>query len=199
MQNPSKLHRYLFRPAFPLLSIPSRQRSSREVAGLLRSLMGLKTHSLPGWSPGLLLLEQSLSLLLVGGAQLVVGLFARVALRVLLVLLLLLPELGLLPAFVFPAVESMLVYGIWYMAIDSLCRSARVHGKKNAMKELQDGKEADMKGRVGGAYGVRSLGSSGHAKGSFNSTVMRFCDLGRRHGPYPLPSRVMRVSPCAWT
>jgi len=105
MQNPSKLP-YLFRTALPLLSIPSWQRSSREVARLLSGFMRLKTHSLPGRSPSLLVLEQSLSLLLVGSAELLIWLLAGIALRVLLVLLLFLPELGLLPAFMFPAVEN---------------------------------------------------------------------------------------------
>jgi hypothetical protein len=105
MQNPSRIH--LFRTALPLLSIPSRQRRSREIARLLSSLMRLKTNGLPSRSPSLLLLKQGLSLLFVSSTERVVGLLTSIALRSLFILLLLLPELGLLPAFAFPAVKCV--------------------------------------------------------------------------------------------
>lgn len=66
------------------------------------------------------------------------------------------------------------------------------------MRGIELGKHEKVE-RVGVTYGVRSFGSWGYTKGSFNSTVMRFCDLGRRHGPKPLLSREIRVIGCAWT
>lgn len=108
MHKPSKRYENLFRTSLPLSSIPSRLRSRRNTASL-SSFMGLKAQSLPSRSPSLLVLTQSLSLLLVGSTKLVIGFLARVALGVLLILLLLLPELSLLPALVLEAIGNMSV------------------------------------------------------------------------------------------
>jgi hypothetical protein len=70
----------------------------------VRGTIGTKTQSLPGRSPSLLALKQSLSLLLVSIAELVIRLLALVALRGLFLLLILLPDLGLLPAFELPTI-----------------------------------------------------------------------------------------------
>lgn len=109
MHKPSERYENLFRTGLPLSSIPSRLRSRGDTASL-GSLTGLKAQSLPSRSPSFLVLTQSLSLLLVSSTELVIGFLARVALGVLLILLLLLPELGLLPAFVLEAIESMSVH-----------------------------------------------------------------------------------------
>ena len=83
----------------PPLSKESRECSSRNELALLtlKSLMWLQAQSLPGWSPGLLALEQRLGLFLVGIAQSLIRLFAGIRPRVLFVLLLDLPLLGILP------------------------------------------------------------------------------------------------------
>lgn len=164
MHSPSERHVYLFRPGLPLPSIPSGLGCRNSATGL-SSFMGLKAQGLPSRSPSLFVSTQSLSLLLESSPKLVIRLFARVALRVLTILLLLLPELGLLPAFEFEAIENKLVHG------------HRGLSKRGQLKRLNG-----QKGK-GISYGAISLGASGQAKGSFNSTVMRFCDLGRRHGP----------------
>lgn len=108
MHKPSKQYENLFRTSLPLSSIPCRLRSRGNTASL-SSFMGLKAQSLPSRSPSLLALTQSLSLLLVGSTKLVIGFLARVALGVLLILLLLLPELSLLPALVLEAIGNMSV------------------------------------------------------------------------------------------
>lgn len=83
------------RSVLPPLTIPGRQRRGTGERAILSRLVWLQAQSLPGRSPGRLVLEQSLSLLLVGITQLLIGLFALVRLGVLLFLLVDLPLLGL--------------------------------------------------------------------------------------------------------
>lgn len=79
----------------PPLTIPGRQRRGAGERTILSRFVWLQAQSLPGRSPGLLVLEQRLSLLLVGITQLLIGLFTLVGLGVLLFLLVYLPLLGL--------------------------------------------------------------------------------------------------------
>lgn len=104
MYNPSRLY-LVPHAAIPLPRIPIWKTRWTVFVHRFVSSARVKTESLPSGSPGLSLLKQSLGLLLVGGAELAIGFFSGVTLGIFLVLLLFLPDLGLLPAFVFPTTQ----------------------------------------------------------------------------------------------
>lgn len=104
MYKPPRLYLFL-RTSLPRPIIPIWKPRARVPVHRFISPARVKTESLPSGSPGLLLLKQSFSLLLVGSAELTIGLFSGVTLGAFFVLLPLLPKLGLLPALVFPTTQ----------------------------------------------------------------------------------------------